>query len=103
MNQLTLKSVRFEQVESKVKTATLRSGAIHVNLGESVVVDTETQKQLPVKVTKVVVCKMNELTEEMLQKNNYKNYDDAKKTMTSLYPYISDNSVVTHVEFELLG
>lgn len=98
--ELTLKTERFVQVKDGQKTATLRNGKVNCRLGSNVVIDSETKNTISVEVTSVSVCKMKDLTPEMLKKNNYKSYADAKKVMSSLYPDFTDDSVITCVEFK---
>lgn len=101
-NSFDLYPERFVQVENGTKTATLRNGNVDCKKGTCSIVNSSTKKELKVNVTKVVSCKLVDLTQEMLTKNNYATYEEAKKVMTGLYPNTNDNSVVTHIEFTVV-
>lgn len=98
-NTFDLYPERFNQVKNGTKKATLRKGHVSCKTGSATIENSSTKESMKINITKVQVCKLSDITPEMIKALNYSTYEEAKKTMSTLYPDLEESSLVTYIEF----
>lgn len=104
MSELKIKKARLEMIRKGVKTATLRDGRRNydVNREASIVNSEDPLDSVQVMINKLVYLKYSEIDLSVAQKQGYDTVDAFLKSLKDVYPSLTANSEVTHVEFSVI-
>lgn len=102
MSVIQLHPTRFIQVKNKEKTATLRDGVRDYKLGSASLVNSENNRDcVQIEITTLKLIKLKDLDSNMLKRQGYASLDEARKTIKSVYPEFTEDSILTHIEFDV--
>lgn len=102
MSVIQIQPFRLAQVKSKEKTATLRDGLRDYKLGPATLVNSNNNRDVVhIEITTLKLIKLNDIDETMLKRQGYETIEDLRKSLKSVYPELTDESVLTHIEFDV--
>lgn len=102
VQQIKMREDLKEWVVSGEKTATTRLGIKKIELGPSVILFHESKVEMPVEVTQVYQIEFKSIDKALATKENH-TVESLKAALEHIYGPISDEQVLTVIEFKLLN
>lgn len=104
MPEIKIKKSRLEMIRKGVKTATLRDGHrnYEVNRETSIVNSENPLDSVQVTINKLVYLKYSQIDLAVAKKQGYDTVEAFLTSLKDVYPNLTADSEVTHVEFSVI-
>lgn len=103
MNIIRVSPERMLAIKNGQKTATLREGIRDYKLGLGTILNSEDEKdKIDIVITRLELITFGKLNVRIVKEECYQSLKDLRTTLMSIYPDITEESLMTSVSFEVI-